>query len=311
MRRTLVVRLLLAAVVLTGCAEPWPRPPSQPYDQFVREFEAWRSDRRTRLVAPGSGPVTWVGLWELNDGVYALGSDSTLPIVLAASHSPPLAGTIRRTATAVTFEPVPGAHVLVVDSATSTPVRGPLTLRSDRTKTPTVLALGAWRLRVHGEPGTDRLWLRAWDIGHPARESFQLPESYPLDTLWRLSARLERFDTPRDYQVADIADGTQVYRSPGTLHFRVKDVQHRLVAFADSSSTSYHIMVWDSTANSTTYQAGRYVRAPLADSTGWTVIDFNRTYNPPCVFSPHSTCGFAPKENRLSFALTAGEKRVK
>ncbi|MGQ0650440.1 MAG: DUF1684 domain-containing protein, partial [Gemmatimonadaceae bacterium] len=182
---------------------------------------------------------------------------------------------------------------------------------SDRSGTPTVLAVGTLRFRVHGEPGTDRLWLRAWDAEHPARQSFQLPESYPLDTVWRVSARLDRFDAPRIFTVGDVMEGTQGYRSPGTLVFRVDGREHRLVAFADTNSTSFLIMLRDSTAATTTYPAGRYVRAALPDSTGWTVIDFNRTYNPPCVFTPYSTCAFAPPENRLSLALTAGEKRLR
>jgi uncharacterized protein (DUF1684 family) len=41
------------------------------------------------------------------------------------------------------------------------------------------------------------------------------------------------------------------------------------------------------------------------------VLDFNRTYNPPCVFTPHSTCAFPPRENRLPLAITAGEKRAR
>ena len=40
------------------------------------------------------------------------------------------------------------------------------------------------------------------------------------------------------------------------------------------------------------------------------VIDFNRTYNPPCVFTAFSTCAFPPPENRLPFAITAGERRL-
>ena len=182
-------------------------------------------------------------------------------------------------------------------------------MASDRTDSATVLAVGSLRLRVHGEPGTDRLWIRAWDNEHPARASFQLPASYPPDTNWRLTARLERFGTPREFRVADIEDGTQLYRSPGKLTFRVGAKEHRLVAFADTNSTTFFIMLWDSTAHSTTYPAGRYLRVPLPDSSGWTVMDFNRTYNPPCVFTPYSVCAFAPRENRLSFALTAGEQR--
>jgi uncharacterized protein (DUF1684 family) len=78
---------------------------------------------------------------------------------------------------------------------------------------------------------------------------------------------------------------------------------------AGATSTSYFIMIWDSTATTTTYQGGRYLRAELADETGWTVIDFNRTYNAPCVFTPHSVCALPPRGNWLSTWVTAGEQR--
>jgi uncharacterized protein (DUF1684 family) len=51
------------------------------------------------------------------------------------------------------------------------------------------------------------------------------------------------------------------------------------------------------------------MRVPLADEDGWTTIDFNRAYNPPCVFTAYSVCGIPPRENWLTFAVTAGEKR--
>jgi uncharacterized protein (DUF1684 family) len=70
-------------------------------------------------------------------------------------------------------------------------------------------------------------------------------------------------------------------------------------------------MFRDSTALATTYQAGRYVRAALPDPTGWTVLDLNRAYNPPCVFTEYSTCALPPPENHLALAVTAGEKRAR
>jgi hypothetical protein len=163
---------------------------------------------------------------------------------------------------------------------------------------------------VHGEPGTDRLWVRAWNEEHPLRATFQLPEAYPLSGTWRVAARFDSFAVARDFRVGDVADGTQSYHSPGELVFRVAGQEHRLAVSADSGSRDYFIMLWDSTALSATYGAGRYLRVPLADSTGWTVIDFNRTYNPPCAFTAFSTCAFPPAENKLPFAITAGEKRV-
>jgi uncharacterized protein (DUF1684 family) len=38
------------------------------------------------------------------------------------------------------------------------------------------------------------------------------------------------------------------------------------------------------------------------------VIDFNRSYNPPCVFTPYATCPLPPPQNRLPFRVEAGEK---
>ncbi|MGH7462887.1 MAG: hypothetical protein ACREMA_17925, partial [Longimicrobiales bacterium] len=120
----------------------------------------------------------------------SLGADSTLPIVLPAAQSPRLAGTIRRDGPAIHFEPADGAGVRLADG---TSVQESLAMASDRTESATTLAIGTLRLRVHGEPGTDRLWLRAWDVEHPARDSFTLPESYAPDTVWRVAARFEPY----------------------------------------------------------------------------------------------------------------------
>ena len=38
------------------------------------------------------------------------------------------------------------------------------------------------------------------------------------------------------------------------------------------------------------------------------VVDFNKSYNPPCVFSPYATCPLPPAQNRLPVRIEAGEK---
>jgi uncharacterized protein len=64
----------------------------------------------------------------------------------------------------------------------------------------------------------------------------------------------------------------------------------------------------DPTNKSTTYQAGRMLNTPLPVD-GKVNLDFNRSYNPPCTFTPYATCSVPPKENRLPFPVEAGEKR--
>lgn len=273
----------------------------------MAEHREWRDWRRSRLLASGSGPLIYIGLWELPQGATKVGSDTALPIVFPTSDSPRLAGTLHRSGQEIRFEPAGGARVRRADGR---PVTAAILMKSDRADSVTDLALGSLRFRVHGEPGTDRLWLRAWDEDHPARRTFQLPDEFALDTNWRVAARFRRYREPRLFRVQDVLLGTQEYWAPGELVFHVTGREYRLVPFADSTSKDFLLMLRDSTAATQTYQAGRYMRAPFPDSTGWTVINFNRAYNPPCVFTFYSTCALPPQENRLSLAITAGEKRL-
>ncbi|MBV9405985.1 MAG: DUF1684 domain-containing protein, partial [Acidobacteriaceae bacterium] len=47
---------------------------------------------------------------------------------------------------------------------------------------------------------------------------------------------------------------------------------------------------------------------PLPEN-GKVDLDFNRSYNPPCTFTPYATCPLPPKENTLPFSVKAGEMR--
>lgn len=300
--------LPIALLLCVACAdERWQAPPAISQQQFLTEFEQWREWRRTRLTQPGSGPITWIGLWELPSGATSIGSDSAVPIVLPAAQVPKRVGTLHRKGSVVSFDPAADASIRL---ANGNAVTDAIVMNSDRTDSPTTLAIGSLRLRVHGEPGTDRLWVRAWDEEHPLRKTFKLPDTYPADMTYRLAARFEPFDKPREYLLVDERGGTQGYRAPGELVFRLHGKERRLVAFAEPKDTTFFVMMWDSTARTATYQAGRYLRVRVPDSTRWTLLDFNRAYNPPCVFTAYSVCAFAPPENRMQVAVAAGEKRL-
>lgn len=308
--KTSVLTLSLATIGagLTACGTPdEPNVPEVEPDVFASEHAEWRANRRDRLVTPPGGSVLWVGLWELEEGSTEFGSDPELAITLPDPGAPPLVGTLTRTGREVRLDPTPGAGFSVRGGDS---FEGSIDLAHDRTDDPTELMLGSLGMRIHAEGGTDRLWLRVWDEGLPLRETFQLPESFPVDLDWRVPARFEAYDEPVQLRVREVTAGTLEYRVPGELVFDWEGEEHRLLAVASETATSFFIMLWDESARTDTYQAGRYMRVPFPEEgKTWTVIDFNRAYNAPCAFTAHSVCALPPPENHLSFAIDAGEKR--
>jgi uncharacterized protein len=298
--------LLGGALVAAAACSEWPEPPPVQLDAFLADHEAWRQNRERSLVTPPSGAVLWVGLYELAQGATPFGSDPSLPIALPAEDAPPLAGTLHRVGQSVHLEPAPGSPVSLRAGAR---IEEPMPLGSDRSGNTTDLAIGSLGMRIHGEPGTDRLWLRVWDEDLPRATSFELPDYFPIDEAWRVQARFEPYDEPRPLRVADVTGGTVEYEAPGELVFRADGREHSLIATGGANATSYFIMMWDSTAIAETYQGGRYLRVPVPDESGWTTIDFNRTYNAPCVFTAYSVCALPPRANWLALHVTAGEKR--
>jgi hypothetical protein len=307
----LAVALLCAAAV--GCArDEWPDPPPVEPGVLADAHEEWREGRRNSLANPNAGVISWDGLFELREGANTFGSDPSAAIVLPEEDAPPLAGTLYLEDGAVRLVPEAGSGLRLREQVSGTAgeaVTAPTPLPDDRSEGTIRLALGSLGMRVHAEPGTDRLWLRVWDTDAPRLDAFELPEYFPISNEWRVTARFEPYAEPRTVTLGDVRGGTLENTAPGDLVFRAKGAEHRLMAFAGASSRSYFISLWDSTAVTDTYQAGRYMRAPFPDDDGWTTIDFNRAYNAPCAFTPYSVCSLPPRENYLRFAVTAGEKR--
>lgn len=322
-----IARLPVAAATLaalaTACGDSLAREVEPiPAETLEAQHEQWRASRRASLANPETGAVSWIGLWELAEGANPFGSDPALPIALPPEDSPPLAGTLyletartagpedeaQGAATSVGLRLVPaeGGGIGLRDGG---PVEGPIPIEHDRSGNTTYLTLGTLGLRVHAERGTDRLWLRAWDRDSPRAAAFELPPYYPVRNEWRVAARFDPYPEPRDIPLADVTGGTVANVSPGELVFAAEGREHRLIAFATERSRAYFVTLWDSTATVDTYQGGRYMRVPFPDEEGWTVIDFNRAYSPPCVFTAYSVCSLPPRENRLALAVTAGEKR--
>ena len=64
---------------------------------------------------------------------------------------------------------------------------------------------------------------------------------------------------------------------------------------------------FDVNSGESTYGGGRYIDLTLNPQNHYTV-DFNLAYNPYCAYGGDYSCAVPPLENKLDFALNAGEK---
>jgi uncharacterized protein (DUF1684 family) len=258
------------------------------------EVEEWR-EKRYRSLRRDTGWLTLAGLGWLKPGENRVGSDPSADVVLPAG--PPTAGEItvtggRATATGAWRHEGRAAH--------------DLPLVTDRDGEPTLLALGALRLCLI-ERG-DRLAVRTWDLDAPARTAFDGIEHWPVDPAWRLEAHLE--STPnRTLEVPDVFGGTEREESPGDLVFETASATHRLQALPGGDGGELWLIFGDATNGGDSYGGGRYLYTDPPEAVDRYVVDFNRAYNPPCVFTPHATCGLPWPANRLPIRIEAGEKR--
>lgn len=276
-----------------GCSrQQWPAPPAVDQAQYQQQYEEWLDDQQN--TARESSIL--VGIWPLQDGDTAFGSDKTLPIVLPAS-APGRAGVFHRTGDTVTVTPSSGVAILNEEGK---PVNA-------ASAVPYEMMFGSLRMSVIPTPD-GRTFVSASDEAHPLLADFPKVQTYPIDHRWRVAARFDAFEQPKMLPIADVRGGTTEYPAVGRLTFRIGDQEQQLTAFHFPDSEDFFVLFKDATNAATTY-GFRMFDAPVVKSGEWTVIDFNVARNPPCAYSPYTTCPLPPAENRLAVAIEAGEKR--
>lgn len=300
--RTLAALLAIAAASAPGCrpAEPPPPPPLDPA-AYRRATEEFRAERLEEVNGP-DGWNTLVGLFWLAPGATLVGSDPAAGVRLPADRSPPRLGTVWVEGDSARFEAAPGAGV----TSGGAPVRA-LRLRSDLDGEQTVLAHGSLTLRVIRRG--DRLALRVKDSEHPARSGFAGLRYFPVDTALRVHARFRPSERMDSVEIVNVLGMVEKQPSPGLIEFELDGRRHTLRPVLERGNPRWFVMFEDSTSSSDTYQAGRYLYVDPPDSVGRVVLDFNRSYNPPCAFTAFATCPLPPRENHLPLRVAAGELR--
>ena len=293
--KTFLISAAACALSLAACGRHAPQVDPVAYQQ---DIDSWRATRLKNVAGP-DGWTTLVGLYWFKEGKNRFGSAPGNELALESPRLPAEAGTFTLSKGGVDFAAAKGADIRS-DGKPFTAGK----LGTDADKDTTVLTHGS--LTFYAIQRVDRYGLRVKDTAADARVHFKGLEYFPLDQKWRFEARFEPHTPMKKIPIINILGMEEDMNSPGTLVFDVDGKEYRLDAVLEDGETDYFIMFGDPTNGKQTYGAGRfmYVKPPV---NGVTVLDFNKSYNPPCAFTPYATCPLPPPQNRLPFAVTAGE----
>ncbi len=295
------VVVLSVALAVSGCEDP-PPPPIDPAAHSA-DVEAWREWRHTELMQP-YGWLSLVGLHWLENGRNTFGTHPGNKIVFAPENAPESIG-----------------RFVLEDDMVSMTVRSNLGVRVDgkpaqwqmmsapSLSKPPVATMGS--LQWHVIKRQERFAIRLKDSLSATRTEFDGIEMFDLNADWRFVATFDRNDPPKTVRVPNILGTVSDQPSPGAVVFKVGRKKYRLDVTQERGNPNYFIAFGDQTNGFETYGGGRFVWVDAEDENGRVVLDFNKSYNPPCVFTDYATCPLPPRQNRLPLRIEAGEKDYK
>lgn len=263
---------------------------------YETEIKAWHQKRIEGLKAE-NGWLNLAGLFWLEEGKNSFGSDAKNNIVFPAGKSAPLLGSFTLKNGEVWIDVDPNAKI----SVNKEPVTSLKIYPSEKN-----IVLESGSLRWFVIKRGNKFGIRLRDLESSDLHHFTGIKTYSIDQKWRIEAKLEPAAADKKIPITDVLGQVSLQTSPGTLVFSVDGKEYRLDAV--ESDQELFILFADKTSGKETYGAGRFLYAEQPNEKGITVLDFNKSINPPCAFTSFATCPLPPKQNRLSIAVTAGEK---
>ena len=226
------------------------------------------------------------------------GADAKNAIVFP--KGPAHAGSFTLQGQVVTVKLAPGVNAVIAGKPATT-----AELQPDTADNPTVVELG--NLRLHVIIRGERVGIRLKDLDSDAVRQFRGAQFFPLDLSYRVTATFLPSDGKQTVEVPNVLGDVSPTPIAGTAVFKINGQELKLTDLGGDAAKGLFFVFSDPTSKTDTYPGGRFLKTgPVTNGT--VVLDFNRAYNPPCAVTPYATCPLAPKENRLSVAIPAGEE---
>jgi len=263
-----------------------------PYEKEIATFRKTRIDS----LKHENGYLNLSGLFWLKEGENTIGSDPQNDFNFPVEHSDSFLGKIILNKGVVTFKSNQENQV----SSLGQPVTEMIIYQANK-----VVILEHKSLRWFIIKRGDKYAIRLRDLDGEYVRNFKGITYFPLDTSWRIIAKFIPTQGKK-IRITDITGRTYLEDSPGQLHFMKGG--KKFILEAGGTMDEFFIVFGDLTNQKSTYGGGRFLYANAPDKDGNVILDFNKSLNPPCEFTPFATCPLPTKENKMNVEVEAGEK---
>lgn len=264
---------------------------------YNKEIEDWHG-KRLKSLQSETGWLNLAGLFWLKEGNNTIGGGEKNDCVFPTEHSNKHLGTIILKSGKVYLENMPkDAQVF----SKGVKFEGGL-IYSEQSD---ALVLSHQTLRWFIIKRGDKYAIRLRDLESEYVKNFKGIEHFPTQVSWKLKGKLVP-TIGKKLRIVDVTGRVYEEDSPGNVVFAVDGEEYSLAATKEGNEL--FIVFGDLTNKHETYGGGRFVYVDMPTVGDEVSIDFNKSYNPPCTFTPFATCPLPVAENKLQIRIPAGEK---
>ena len=145
------------------------------------------------------------------------------------------------------------------------------------------------------------------------RKNFETLDFFEPDTSFRIWARLIRTPNALPFAMPTTTSRTSTEVVYGLAELEIRDTTIQLELYRniagepETAKDDLFLPFLDATNGEATYTGGRYLDIPIPESDS-ILIDFNKAYNPYCVYNKKYSCPIVPRVNTIPVPIEAGVK---
>jgi len=145
------------------------------------------------------------------------------------------------------------------------------------------------------------------------RQNFVSLDFFDFDSSYVVKAVLIPSSKDSIFNMKTNTDRMHSYNKYGKIKFKLDENYFELSVYKDNelvtdqTDDELFLPFYDNTNGITTYSGGRYIDLKFSNDSIIS-IDFNKAYNPYCVYNYKFSCPIVPSENYIASEIKAGVK---